>query len=80
MPFLPIILDFDIILGTCLSKISQNTCFKAKVTLKKKAPARKPANSRPVWGCTPDGPFFKIWELANSKLLLIKFHLISKNP
>ena len=28
---------------------------------KSKTLAKKPANSRPEWGSTPDGPFFKIW-------------------
>ena len=42
-------------------------------TKKRKAPARKPANSRPESGSTPDGRFFKIRELANSKLFLSEF-------
>ena len=52
-------------------KNHQNLCFGPKVTFKnknKKAPARKPANSRPEWGCTTDGRLFKVGELANSKL------------
>ena len=41
---------------------------------KQTKPARKPANSRPEWGSTPDGPFVKIRELANSKHVLMKIH------
>ena len=48
----------------------KNICFFSKSNIKKKKnPARKPTNSRPEWGCTPDGRFFKIRELANQKLV-----------
>ena len=53
-------------------------CFRAKVTLKKQETARKPANSRPEWGSTPDGRLFKIRELANSILLKLNIVKYSK--
>ena len=44
-------------------------CLGAKVTFKKKkkAPARKPANSRPEWGSTPDLAFSKLgnWQIQH---------------
>ena len=47
--------------GVILNTNHQHTCFRAKVTFKKKnkAPARKPANSRPEWGSTPRWSLFQ---------------------
>ena len=42
-------------------KMHQSACFLPKAILKQKS-ARKPANSRPDWGCTPDSRFLKSFE------------------
>ena len=71
MPFVLIFHDFDVIFNfrVILNKNQQNTCFRAKVTFKKKkAPARMLVTVVRSGEAPPDGRFFKIRELAISKL------------
>ena len=69
MPFLAIILIFDIILGSFLLKIIKMYAFWQKpLSTKKKRPL--PGSLQTVvrsGEAPPDGPFFKNWELANSE-------------
>ena len=80
MPFLAIILDFDIILDSFWLKIIKIRVLGQKsLSTKKKGPCQDAGHSRPEWGSTPDAPFFKIRELANSKLFFIKINEDSMN-
>ena len=51
------------------------TCYSGK----KKAPARKPANSRPEWGSTPDGPSIKVQSWFWSKNGFFQKSITSSN-
>jgi len=79
MPFLAIILDSDIILGSFCSKIIKIRVLEQKsLSTKKKGPL--PGSLQTVvrsGEAPPDGPFSQIRELANSKHVLMKIH---QNP
>ena len=69
MPFLAIILDSDIILGSFCSKIIKIRVLEQKsLSTKKKGPL--PGSLQTVvrsGEAPPDGPFFKTWELVGLK-------------
>ena len=45
----------------------QTSCVRGKHGINTKPNGRKPANSRPCWGCTPDSRFLKSLGTGNSK-------------